>query len=311
MTAIEINNGRALAVRVGAERIEAGREILLAAGAVGSPRVLLHSGIGPSNELAGAGVKCEVDHPGVGKNLQDHVDVFCGSECSGKYSLDRYKSWHMTCAAGLQYLLFGTGVVASNFCDGGGFWLTEDAASVPDVQFHFLPGSGLEHGLAKISNGVTLNSAFLRPHARGSVRLRSSNPMEKPLIDHNYWGDPHDVARSVKGFRLARKIMAQAAFKGYIKGETSPGTNAQTDEDIRNYVCKHAKTDYHPVGTCKMGSQDDPAAVVTPDLRLKGVDRLRGCDSSVMPFLVSSNTYAPTCMIAEKAADLICREHKI
>lgn len=315
VTQIEIKGDRAVAVQVkhrnSERRIEAGREILLTSGAIGSPRALLHSGIGPADDLTAVGIDCVVNSPGVGRNLQDHMDVFCVSECSGNYSFDRYKPWHMAAWAGAQYLLYGTGVVASNICDGGGFWYADENAPAPDVQFHFLPGSGLEHGLKKIKNGVTLNSAFLRPHARGSVRVKSNDQFEKPLIDPNYWGDPYDVECSIKGFKRTRQIMQQAAFKSFIKAESMPGVACRSDDDIKEYAYRYSKTDYHPVGTCKMGAADDPSAVVTTDLRLKNVEGLRVCDSSVMPFLVSSNTNAPTIMIAEKAADMIRADHNI
>lgn len=308
---IEIQDGRAVAVHVNGQRIAARKEILLTAGAIGSPRVMLHSGLGPAEQLKSVGVDVVLDMPAVGENLQDHVDVFSIWECSGNYSFDRYKPWYMAGIAGVQYLLFGTGVVVSNICDGGGFWYADKDAPAPDIQFHFLPGSGLEHGLKQIKNGVTMNSALLRPRSRGSVRLNSGNPRDAPDIDPNYWGDPYDIENSIKGFRLARSIMQQDAFKPFIKGEADPGSQVQTDDEIKDYAFRHAKTDYHPVGTCKMGAAEDPTSVVTPDLRVKGVDGLRICDSSVMPFLVSSNTSAPTAMIAEKAADMVRAAHNI
>ncbi len=308
---IEVKDGRAVAVHVNGKRIVARREILLTAGAIGSPRVLLHSGLGPAAQLKSVGVKVVRDMPNVGQNLQDHVDVFSIWECSGNFSFDRYKPWYMAAIAGVQYLLFGTGIVASNICDGGGFWYADKTAPAPDIQFHFLPGSGLEHGLKPIKNGVTLNSAFLRPRSRGSVTLTSANPKDAPAIDPNYWGDDYDVAQSIKGFRLTRKIMSQAAVKPFIKGEADPGPQVQSDDEIRDYACQQAKTDYHPVGSCKMGAIDDPTSVVAPDLRVIGLAGLRVCDSSVMPNLISSNTSAPTTMIAEKAADMIRAAHNL
>jgi choline dehydrogenase-like flavoprotein len=308
---IEVQGGRAVAVRVGGERIEAGREVLVTAGAIGSPRVLMHSGIGPAQHLREVGVDVVMDAPFVGENLHDHMDVFVVSECSGNYSFDRYKPWYMSALAGLQFMTLGTGILASNICDGGGFWYADEAAPAPDIQFHFLPGSGLEHGLEPIRNGVTLNSAYLRPRSRGRVRLKSNDPRAKVHIDPNYWGDPYDVKISVAGFKLARRIMAQRAFRGVIKAESQPGRAAQTDDDIKQYAYRHAKAVYHPVGTCKMGAEDDPTAVVTPRLQLKGIERLRVCDSSTMPFVNSSNTNAPTIMIAEKAADMIREDHRL
>ena len=308
---IEVKDGRAVAVHVNGKMIKAGREILLAAGAIGSPRTMLYSGLGPADQLKSVGVDVVRDMPNVGQNLQDHMDVFSTWECSRNYSFDRYKPWYMAGIAGLQYLLFGTGVVASNICDGGGFWYADEKAPAPDIQFHFLPGSGLEYGLNQIKNGVTLNSALLRPRSRGSVTLNSNNPKDAPNIDPNYWVDEYDVKHSIKGFRLTRKIMQQDAVKPFIKGEADPGAEIQTDDEIKDYAFRHAKTDYHPVGTCKMGAKDDPTSVVTPDLCVKGIDGLRICDSSVMPFLVSSNTNAPTVMIAEKAADVVIVAHNL
>ncbi len=308
---IEVKNGRAVGVKVNGKIFKATREVLLTAGAIGSPRVLMHSGIGPLDHLNAVGVDVVLDSPNVGENLHDHMDVFIVSECSGNYSFDRYKPWYMSAIAGLQYLAFGTGIVASNICDGGGFWNADDEAPAPDIQFHFLPGSGLEHGLKPIKNGVTLNTAWLRPKSRGRVRLKSNDPLKKVHIDPNYWGDPYDIKMSIAGFKLGRTIMAQEAFKPFIQGESTPGRETMTDEDIQQYAHKHAKTDYHPVGTCKMGAIEDPTAVVSPQLLFKGIEGLRVCDSSVMPFINSSNTNAPTIMIAEKAADMICDAHNL
>lgn len=302
---ITIRNGRADGVVVHGRTIRATKEVLVTAGAIGSPRLLMHSGIGPAQHLREIGVDVVMDAPCVGENLHDHVDLFVVTECAGNYSFDRYKPWHMRAVAGLQFGLFGTGILASNICDGGGFWYADEQAPAPDVQFHFLPGSGLEHDLAPIRNGVTLNSALLRPKSRGRVRLKSNDPRAKVHIDPNYWGDPYDVRHSVNGFKFARHIMAQPAFRAFMKGEAHPGRSTVSDDDIKEYAFRHAKTDYHPVGTCKMGADDDPTAVVTPKLLFKGIEALRVCDSSVMPFVTSSNTNAPTIMIAEKASDMI------
>ena len=279
--------------------------VLVTSGAVGSPKLLMLSGIGPAGHLRQVGIEVLHDLPAVGENFHDHMDVFVVSECSGDYSFDRYKPLYMNAWAGLQYLLFNSGPVASNLCDGGGFWYADADARSPDIQFHFLPGSGLEHGLKKIRNGVTLNSALLRPRSRGSVRLRSSDPQAPPLIDPNFWAEEYDRKMSVEGFKLARDIMAQPAFRPFIKQETMPGAQARTDAQIMAYARQYSKTDYHPVGACRMGAADDERSVVGPDLRVRGIDGLRVVDSSVMPRVPSSNTNAPTIMIAEKAADLI------
>ncbi len=284
------------------------REILLCCGSIGSPKLLMLSGIGPIDELRKHQIDPVVNLTGVGANLHDHMDVFCVSECSGDYSFDKYKPWHMMVWAAVQFAVAKGGPLASNLCDGGGFWQLDEDARSPDVQYHFLPGSGLEHGLKKIRNGVTLNSAFLRPLARGSVKLQSSDPLKPPLIDPNYWGNPYDIHISLKGFKLAREIMRQPVFSSYIKEESMPGKEVVTDKDLEAYARSSSKTDYHPVGTCRMGAEDDDRTVVTPDLKVKGVENLRVIDASVMPQVISSNTNAPTIMIAEKGADLIINE---
>ncbi len=281
------------------------REILLCCGAIGSPKLLMLSGIGNGEELKKHGIPVRVHLPAVGENLQDHVDLFCISECKGDYSFDKYKPPHMMMLAAFQFLVAGAGPLASNLCDGGGFWQADETARSPDIQMHFLPGSGLEHGLEKIRNGVTLNSAFVRPRSRGSVRLTSADAVAPPLIDPNYWGDEYDVGISIKGFRLAREIMRQSAFRPYIRREAQPGDRITSDKDLRAYAAATAKTDYHPVGTCRMGAPADERSAVTPDLKVKGVEGLRVIDASVMPAVISSNTNAPTIMIAEKGADLV------
>ncbi|OMH29442.1 GMC family oxidoreductase [Motiliproteus sp. MSK22-1] len=311
VTRVLVKNNRAVGVEYSKRgskdvyQAMASQEVLVTSGAVGSPKLLQLSGIGPADHLRSLGIDVVHNLPSVGENFHDHMDVFLVSECSGDYSFDRYKPLHMNAWAGLQYLLFNTGPVASNLCDGGGFWYADPEARSPDIQFHFLPGSGLEHGLKKIRNGVTLNSALLRPKSRGTVRLRTSNPADTPLIDPNYWAEEYDRKMSVEGFKLAREIMSQPAFKPFIKQETMPGSELKTDEQIMAYARRYSKTDYHPVGACKMGGANDERSVVGPDLRVRGIEGLRVVDSSVMPRIVSSNTNAPTIMIAEKAADMI------
>ena len=311
VTKIVIEQGRAvggeyvLRNKPDIHRVNASCEVLVTSGAVGSPKLLQLSGIGPADQLRAVGIDPIHDLPSVGENFQDHMDVFVVSECSGDYSFDRYKPLHMNAWAGLEYLLFNSGPVASNLCDGGGFCFADNKARSPDIQFHFLPGSGLEHGLKKIRNGVTLNSAVLRPKSRGTVRLASADPMAAPLIDPNYWAEQYDREMSIEGFKIAREIMAQAAFKPFIKLESMPGIECKTDAQIMAYARQHSKTDYHPVGACKMGAINDERSVVGPDLKVIGLEGLRVVDSSVMPKVVSSNTNAPTIMIAEKAADII------
>ena len=306
-TRVVLENGRAVGVDCGgrrgkAERVRAAREVIVSAGAIGSPKLLMLSGIGRGDDLRALGIDVVHDLPGVGQNLQDHFDVYVVSECRGDFSYDKVLRPHRTLWATLQYLLFRQGPIASTLIDAGGFWYADPDAPAPDIQMHFVLGSGLEYGLAKLRGaGVTLNSCFSRPRARGTVTLRASDPRTPPAIDPNYWGDPYDREMSLRGFRLAREIMAQEAFRPFILCERYPGPDVQSDADIAAYARKVGKTDFHPVGTCKMG-QDD-MAVVDPALKVRGLDNLRVIDSSVMPLLTTGNTNAPTIMVAEKGAD--------
>jgi choline dehydrogenase-like flavoprotein len=308
-TRIVVENGKAVGVEIvgpdGAPTIvRAEREVLVASGAIGSPKLLLQSGIGPAAHLKAVGVPVVHDLTGVGANLQDHLDLFVIAECTGDHTYDNVAKLHRSLWAGLQYLLFKNGPVASSLFETGGFWYADERARSPDIQFHLGLGSGIEAGVARMNNpGVTLNSAFLRPRSRGTVRLAGADPTAAPLIDPNYWADPYDRQMSIAGLRIAREIIRQKALQPFILAERLPGPDKISDEDLVAFGCRHAKTDHHPVGTCRMGRDD--GAVVTPDLRVRGIANLRVCDASIMPKIVSSNTNAPTIMIGEKAADLV------
>jgi choline dehydrogenase-like flavoprotein len=278
--------------------------VVISCGAIGSPRLLQLSGVGPADSLKAAGVSVVHDLPGVGSNMQDHLDLYAISECTGDHTYDRVARPHRTVWAGLQYLLFKTGPVTSTLFETGGFWYSDKGVRSPDIQFHLGLGSGIEAGVAQMKHpGVTLNSAFLRPRSRGTVRLASADPKAAPLIDPNYWADPYDRECSIKGLKLAREILRQPALKPFVMAERMPGDNLNTDEELAEYAYRTCKTDHHPAGTCAMGS--GPDAVVTPDLRLRGLLGIRIVDASIMPFVPSSNTNAPTIMVAEKAADHI------
>lgn len=306
---IVVEGGCAVGVEVAGEGIiRATSEVILSSGAIGSPRLLMLSGIGPADHLASVGIKTVCDQPGVGANLQDHVDLFVIAECTGDHTYDRFAKPHLSVLAGLQYLLTKRGPVASSLFETGGFWYADPAARSPDIQLHLGLGSGIESGVARMPHGgVTLNSAYLRPRSRGTVRLASADPLAAPLIDPNYWADPYDREMSLRGLRLAREIMQQDALKPYVLAERLPGPDVQTEADEIAYACRHAKTDHHPVGTCRMGS--DAGAVVDTRLVFNGIAGLRVVDASVMPTVVSSNTNAATIMIAEKAADMIRADH--
>ncbi|MGN7958023.1 GMC family oxidoreductase [Agrobacterium tumefaciens] len=305
---IVLEGQRAIGVEVvgksGSEIIRAEREVLVSSGAIGSPKLLQQSGIGPADHLKSVGVKVLHDLPGVGSNLQDHLDLFVIAECTGDHTYDGVAKLHRTIWAGLEYILFRTGPVASSLFETGGFWYADPDARSPDIQFHLGLGSGIEAGVERLKNaGVTLNSAYLHPRSRGTVRLSSTDPAAAPLIDPNYWSDPHDRKMSLEGLKIAREIFQQAALKPYIMAERLPGPKVMTDDELFDYGCANAKTDHHPVGTCKMGN--GPESVVGLDLKVHGLEGLRVCDSSVMPRVPSCNTNAPTIMVGEKGADLI------
>jgi choline dehydrogenase-like flavoprotein len=311
---LRIERGRAAGVELvtpgGTETLHAACEVIVTAGAIGSPRLLMLSGIGPADHLSATGIPPLLDQPGVGANLQDHLDLYVIAECTGDHTYDKYARPFWSAVAGLRYLATRGGPVASSLFETGGFWYADPSARSPDIQFHLGLGSGIEAGVERMRNaGVTLNSAYLRPRSRGTVRLASADPMAAPLIDPAYWDDPHDREMSIRGLKLAQEIMAQPALKPFVLAERLPGPEVRTGADYIAYACRHAKTDHHPAGTCRMGA--DEAAVLDPRLRLRGIEGLRVADASVMPTLVSSNTNAPVIMIAEKAADMIRSDHGI
>ncbi|HID67832.1 MAG TPA: alanine-phosphoribitol ligase, partial [Roseibacterium sp.] len=301
---IIVEAGRAMGVEMmDGTRIAAEQEVILSAGAIGSPRLLQLSGIGPADHLQDLGIEVALDQPQVGSNLQDHLDLYCIAEVSGPHTYDRFAKPHLSVLAGLQYLITRKGPVASSLFETGGFWYADPDARSPDLQFHLGLGTGIEAGVAAMpEGGVTLNSCYLRPRSRGTVRLASSDPAMAPLIDPNYCADPYDREMSIRGLKLTQEILGQDALSGFIKAERLPGPDVRTDDEYFDFICQHSKTSHHCAGTCAMGP--DGTAVVTPRLRFNGINGLRVADASIMPRVVSSNTNAPTIMIGEKAADM-------
>ena len=305
---IAIEKGRAVGVEVmeggRPTLLRAEREVLLTAGAIGSPKLMLLSGMGPADELKALGIAVRADLPGVGRNLHDHFGVDIVYELSGPFSFDKYNKLHWKVWAGMEYALFRKGPVASNIVEGGAFWYADKSEPTPDLQFHFLVGAGVEAGVPKIASGsgVTLNSYTLRPRARGAVRLRSKDPADLPIIDPNFLGDGYDLKTSAEGVKISRDILRQSALARFIRKEHFPGDGVQSQAEFENYARQYGRTSYHPVSTCRMGVDVD--AVVDPELRVRHIEGLRICDSSVMPRLVSSNTNAASIMIAEKASDI-------
>lgn len=284
--------------------ITANQEVVLSGGAIGTPRLLQLSGIGPADHLRSVGVDVIYDQPNVGENLQDHLDLYCICEVSGPHTYDRFAKLHMSALAGLQYVFTRKGPVASSLFETGGFWYADEDARSPDLQFHLGLGTGIEKGVEVMpQGGVTLNSCYLRPRSRGTVRLQSADPASTPLIDPNYLQDPQDREMSIRGLKLTQEILSQDALKPFIKAERLPGPAISSDEDYFDFICEHSKTSHHCAGTCRMGADDE--AVVDTRLRFNGIEQLRIVDNSIMPTVISSNTNAAAIMIGEKASDMI------
>lgn len=286
--------------------VNADVEVILTAGAIGSPKLLMLSGIGPADHLRDVGVEVRADHAGVGANLSDHVNMDLVAELHGHGGLDKCRKPHWAAWAGLQYLMNCTGPVASNVVEGGLFWYSGDDWSTPDLQFHFLPGAGAEDGVgsvAKGSSGITLNCYGLRPKARGTVKLASDNPAQPPKIDPHFFGHLHDLATTVAGLKICREIFSKRALAKHLRRVVLPDDRLRTDVELSTFVRNHGRTSYHPVGTCRMGS--DNKAVVDNNLKLHGFEGFRIYDSSIFPRLVGSNTNTPIAMVAEKASDIV------
>ncbi|WP_457588853.1 GMC family oxidoreductase [Ensifer canadensis] len=281
-------------------------EVLLTSGAIGTPKLMMLSGVGPAAALRSHGIDVIQDLAGVGENLQDHFGVDIVAELKGHDSLDKYNKLHWSIWAGLQYALFNSGPITSNVVEGGAFWYGDKTSPYPDLQFHFLAGAGAEVGVPSVpkgSSGITLNSYTLRPKSRGTVTLRSADPRDLPIIDPNFLADPEDVKVSVEGVKISEEIFAQPSLQKYIKVRHFPSRDVRTQADYVAYTRQYGRTSYHPTCTCKMGR--DEMSVVDPQLRVHGLEGIRICDSSTMPSLVGSNTNAATIMIGEKAADMI------
>jgi choline dehydrogenase len=284
--------------------IAARKEVVIAASSINSPKLLMLSGIGPAEHLVAHGIDVVANRPGVGANLQDHLEVYVQMRASQPITL--YSHWSLMgkAKAGATWLLTGGGVGASNQFEAAGFIRSRAGVDYPDIQFHFLPLAVRYDGRAAVKgHGFQVHVGPMRSKSRGEVRLRSTDPAEAPSIRFNYMSHDEDWEDFRRAIRLTREILAQPAFAPYADGEIQPGPQAQSDAGIDAFVRDHAESAYHPCGTCRMGRAEDPMAVVDPDCRVIGVDGLRVADSSIFPQVTNGNTNAPSIMVGEKAAD--------
>jgi choline dehydrogenase len=311
-TRIVVEGGRAIGVRylqgTSEEFAVAEGEVLLCAGAIGSPHLLMLSGVGPAAHLREHGIPVAVDSPGVGANLSDHPVV------TAIWHTPRTKAlWEESTPRNLaRWRLRHSGPLTSNVAEAGGFSRSRPSLSAPDLQWHALPSPYQRQGLADPSvRALSLLITLVSVGSRGRIRLRTPDPRHKPLIDPAYLSDPADLEPLVEGIRMAREFASAASLAKMCKAELAPGADVRTDTELRDFIRRDLATLYHPVGTCAMGGNSRLAAskltsVVDPELRVRGVERLRVVDASVMPAVPRGNTNAPTIAIAEKAADLIC-----
>jgi choline dehydrogenase len=282
-----------------------GDEIILCGGSINSPQLLQLSGVGNSKELEALGISVVHDLPGVGENLQDHLEVYVQYACKQPVSVYPALKWYNKPWVGLMWVLFKKGPAASNHFEGGGFARSNEDVEYPNLMFHFLPIAIRYDGTSPSGgHGYQVHIGPMYSDARGSVKIKSKDPFEHPALIFNYLSTDQDRREWVEAIRCARKILSQPAFDPYNDGEIQPGPSVETDEEILQWVAREGETAYHPSCTCKIGIDD--MAVVDPNtMRVHGLEGLRVVDSSVMPYVPNGNNYAPTMMLAEKAADLI------
>ena len=288
------------------QQLRAKREVLLCAGALQSPQLLMLSGIGPGAALQRLGIAVVHDLTGVGANLHDHPDVVQVVDTPGLTELFGLSlPGAVNAIRGIfEWRRARSGLLTTNFAEAGGFIKSTPGEPLPDLQLHFVIGKLIDHGRKTVfGHGYSCHVCLLRPKSRGALTLASADPLAAPLIDPNFLAEPDDLARLLRGFKAMRKILQQPALAGYRGRELPASAGAQTDAQIEQFIRNHADTIYHPVGTCRMGS--GAGDVVDAQLRVHGVQGLRVVDASIMPSIVGGNTNAPVIAIAEKAADLI------
>lgn len=287
-------------------RVRAEREVIVAAGSIGSPALLQRSGIGPPAVLEGAGVEPLHDLPGVGENLQDHLEVYFQYQCTRPITLNAKLGLMSRGLIGARWVLFKTGLGATNHFEACAMIRSRAGKKWPDIQYHFLPAAmRYDGGAAFNGHGFQVHVGPNRPASRGWVRIRSANPQDKPTILFNYLQHEDDRIDWRACVRLTREVIAQPALDDYRGAEIQPGEEVRSGEEIDAWVRANAESAYHPSCSCKMGADDDPTAVLDAQCRVRGVEGLRVVDSSVFPTITNGNLNAPTIMVAEKATDLI------
>jgi choline dehydrogenase len=286
------------------QKIMAG-QVICCGGAINSPQVLQVSGVGNATELEALGIDVVHDLPGVGENLQDHLEVYVQHACKQPVSMYPSLLWYNRPWIGFQWLFFRRGAAATNHFEAGGFLCSNDAEPFPNLMIHFLPLAIRYDGTTPINaHGYQIHIGTMGSDARGSVKIKSADPRIHPALRFNYLSTAQDRREWVEAIRCARHILGQPAFDDYNDREISPGDSVQTDEEILQWVAKDGETAYHPSCSCKMGT--DAMSVVDPlTMKVHGLEGLRVVDASVMPYVTNGNIYAPTIMLAEKAADLI------
>ncbi|MER8692935.1 choline dehydrogenase [Mesorhizobium opportunistum] len=305
-----IENQRAIGVEIEAHKqiqvVKARREVIVAASSINSPKILMLSGIGPAEHLGENGIAVLADRPGVGRNLQDHMELYIQQESTKPITLNSVLNPFSKALIGAQWLFFKSGLGATNHFEAAAFVRSRAGIDYPDIQYHFIPAAVRYDGKAAAkSHGFQAHVGPMRSKSRGSVTLRSPDPKSKPVIRFNYMSHPDDWVEFRHCIRLTREIFGQKAFDAYRGQEISPGSHVQSDDDLDVFIRDHAESAYHPCGTCKMGRADDAMSVVDPECRVIGVEGLRVADSSIFPRVTNGNLNGPSIMTGEKASDHI------
>ena len=290
----------------GSEVAKCGREVILSASSINSPKILMLSGIGPTKMLNDAGIDTLVDRKGVGQNLQDHLEVYVQYSCLHPITLFKYWNSFSKLQIGLQWLLFGSGPGATNHFESCAFIRSRSGVKYPNIQFHFIPFAVRYDGKAAVNgHGFQVHVGPTRSKSRGRISILSADPRKKPSILFNYMNEEEDWRDFRSCIRLTREILSQPDLNNYRGDEIQPGSEIEKDEELDNFIREHSESAYHPCGTCKMGDKEDALAVVDRECRVFGVEGVRVVDSSIFPQITNGNINAPTIMVAEKAADHI------